>query len=252
MNLSRQNNSLTKLVVTTLCVGLLFAYDYWSAGAVRSLARTLYTPVFSITHATTGFFTHVFTSMTTSESEVDALRARVHELEPLAAAYTALSEKHERLEQEFLHKTTTSYGAEIISLPTESPYGTFLIRQHTEGLFSVGDIVSFKGIAIGSIVQLTPRHAQVQSMLSPDTVLTAVAHGVQVTLHGSGGNNGEADAPRGTELRVGDIVTAPSLNSRPIGVVASVEDDPSLPHVHIVVRPALNLNLLQYVTVEKI
>ena len=80
-------------------------------------------------------------------------------------------------------------------------------------------------------------------------VVEVTVAGSATLLEGRGGGNARALLPRGVEVKENDPVFAPSLGSRPVGVVGSIESDPSLAEQTIHVSLPVNLDSLRYVYV---
>lgn len=255
MNWSRQNNSRSVLVTVTILVLLIYGYDFRTEGSVRSAVRAFSIPVHDLVISPLrnlrvgGFFSRNSALVT----ENTLLKARVLELETTATAYKALSSSFQNLSNEArLPRGTTGVTARIITRPSLSPYGTFLVAIEKGQGVQNGFVVSTQGVVLGTVVDTHDTHAQVELLFAPDRLIAGSVHGVSVTLRGYGGANAHAEAPRGSAIQVGDVMSAPELGWRPIGIVRSVTDDSSQSSIRVIVRPAVNIDAIEFVTIESL
>src|SRR3989344_1907896 len=217
------------LLFTTLVVLVVLGVDLASHGAVRSTVRSFSA---SVLRAVAPVRDSILSSGTfAGRRELAAQMERLEEerarLSERAAAYEILKRENATL-RALLHMSEVrgGVGAAILSSGT-SPYGTLLIDAGTDDGVLVGDIaISEGGVAIDVIIAGSP-----------------------TILDGRGGGNARAKLPRGVEVALGEPVYAPSARSLAVGIVGSIESDPSLAEQTLYVSIPVGFDGLRYLYV---
>lgn len=240
------------LALATLFAVVILALDIFSHGAVRSVVRGLAAHMWvsgdagaqSVAH--TGFFaTH---SMLAHENA--SLNSQLAQCKNDTAEITALRDENAQLRAlANLAARERGVAAAVVSSFLSSPYGTFLISAHAPDV-ATGDLVlTPDGFVIGRITDAGKSTSLVGEIFASDAIIEGLVSGSAATLSGYGGGNARAALPRDVHVVVGDVVIAPSLGQRPIGLVGSVESSASSADQQVYIRLPANLSSLRYVSV---
>ncbi len=246
-----------RLLAATVLVLIVFILDILSGGRVRNLVRSASAGVWSagsgIMHGigSSGFFS----SRRTLQSENDALRKQVAELQENANGFLVLKDENDSL-RSLVHIAAAETGitAPIVSSLRSSPYGTFLIGAGANDGVVAGSLVilgdpSGAGFVAGRVRDVGKKTSLVFELFAPDASMDVTIRGAALTAKGQGGENARAEAPRALPVEVGDIVTAPQLGGRAVGIVGGVKSDPSSSHSDVFIGLPVSLSSAPYVYV---
>lgn len=242
-----------RLIFATVIVVIVFAADFLSGGMIRGVLRSVTSTIWSaVSRAEERVMANgFFSSRAQLASANAALQAQITQYQGKLAAADATAAENEQL-RTLSHLVAQSPGitAPVISSVRTSPYGTFLIGAGSADGVEKGALVqSGDGYVIGKVSDTSARTALVDQLFAPrQTVETQIA-GVPVTLSGEGGGNAIGRAPRGAKISVGDVVTAPSMGGKPIGIVGSVTSDAADAFSAVEVRAPANFTTLRFVYV---
>ncbi|RJQ35462.1 rod shape-determining protein MreC [Candidatus Parcubacteria bacterium] len=249
----RERSQRRKLLVATLLVLFIFAFDFFSAGTVRGALRIVGSAVWSVIHgATTGITTSgIFATRSMVAHENARLKGEISALEEMLAHYQADAMENETLrEMAILAEKEPGLTASVVSSFKASPYGTFLIGAgEAEGVRVNVVVLSKEGFVIGKVIEVSTHQALVEEVFAPRSKLEAIAGSIPLTLAGSGGGNAMGEAPRGSQIATGTPVRAPELDGRLVGIVGDTEGDVAAPSVKVYVRTPVNIETLQFVYV---
>ncbi len=257
MNSYRRNKKgAGTLVVATLIAASILGVDILAHGTLRKEVSALSSGAWDKTSALTASVTEsgVFASRASLARQNANLQAQVNTLQDLQAAYQALSNENAQL-RSLLHLASAAPGvaAPVTSSFRTSPYGTFTIGAGQAEGVAAGDLVATAdGFAVGRVESAASHTALVLQTFAPRATIDGLVDSVPVALSGQGGGVASGEAPHGAVVHVGDIVVAPSLGGRPIGVVGEVDSDPASPSVKLLARVPVNLESLTYVYVEMV
>lgn len=243
-----------RLLVATVVVAALFLADLLTGGAIRAALNTVGSAMWSATRSLSAGVTQsgIFSTKASLARQNAALQAQIAQLQNKAAAYTAVETENQQL-RSLVHLAAVASGttAPVISSFAASPYGTFLIGAGSSDGVQKGTLVATPdGFLIGRVADVSARSALVVGIFAPGQRIDALVDAIPVILSGRGGGTASGEAPRGATISVGDIVTAPSLGQRPIGVVGSVQGNAASASTKLMVRTPVNLESLQFVYVE--
>ena len=242
-----------RLLLATAFVILLFLIDLVTGGKVRAIVRDGAAAVsLTLHHMSAGISASgYFASHAALASENQSLKAHVAALAERAALTTALQEQVATLESlAHLAQSTPGVSAPVASSFIASPYGTFLIGAGSaEGIAPGALVLSGSGFVIGRVTDVGKGTATVVEIFAPQHSIDALIDGSPVTVKGAGGGNAIAQVPHGVTVTVGDPVTAPEFQGRPIGVVGHFDTDPSSAATQVYIGSPVNRAALQYVFV---
>ena len=241
------------LFYATMFVLALFAFDYFSGGAIRI-------PVRSTGLVLWGGANNVFTRIGASgffatraglTRENKSLQERIAAMQGELAAARAASSRMKELEAAaHLVATTPGVSAPVVSSLRVSPYGTFYIGAGSKDGVQKGALVlSAEGFALGRIADVFTAESLVREFFAPGEKIEAIVADRPVSLSGSGGGNAKGELPRGASVEAGTMIFARGDRVHAIGVVGHIEGDPTSASLKLHVRTPVNLETISYVYV---
>ena len=241
------------LALATICVVALFAFDFFSGGAIR-------TPVRAVGLTLWGGANDVFTRIGASgflatraklARENKSLQERIAAMQGEVAAARAGSSRMKELEAAaHLAATAPGVSAPVVSSLRVSPYGTFYIGAGSKDGVQKGTLVlSTEGFALGRIADVFTAESLVREFFAHGEKIEAIVADRPVSLSGSGGGNAKGELPRGASVEVGTMIFARGDRAHAIGVVGHIEGDPTSASLKLYVRTAVNLETISYVYV---
>ena len=244
-----------RLVATSAAVAILFAFDFFSGGALRAPARSLAASV-SLAAGNAGVAITrrgIFATKASLARENDTLRTQLTEAHAAVSEAAALRDENAHLRAlAHLAERAPGIAAPIVSVFGASAYGTFLIGAGTDQGIAAGDIVfSEDGFAIGRVSEAGAKTALVTELFVAGSSLPIVVAQSQITAEGQGGGNARARAPRGLDVKEGDIATAPSHAGAPVGIVLKIESDSASAYTTLYLRTPANLSALRFVFLRR-
>ena len=241
-----------RLLLTTVVVLVLFAADLATGGMIRSAVHAAAASIWSATSSarSTVGDSGYFSSRRSLAEDNASLREQLAQYQERAAGFAVASEENKAL-RSMLKLTELEQGitAPVVSSFRASPYGTFMIGAGTADAAPGSLVLTEGGFVIGRVVDIDTRVALVNALFAADTETDALVAGTAVSVVGLGGGNARTSVPRGVHVALGDIVTAPSLRGRAIGIVGNVESDPTDADQTVHVRLPVNVEALRYVYV---
>ncbi len=191
-------------------------------------------------------------------AENEALHRELAELKlGSASSSAALLESENRELLALLGRASTTpkqlSAAAVLAAPGFLPYDQIVIDLgEADGVSSTSAVYAPGRVLVGHVSDALAHSAKVVLYSSPResyNVIIGPKH-VPVTASGRGGGQYSAEVPHGSEIKVGDAVSDPSLYDRAFGVVISVITDPSNPFDTVLFAPPVNINELRFVLVE--
>lgn len=256
MNSYRPNDrrARRRLLAATVAIVLLFLIDLIFGGVLRTSVRIGTNFLWRAGSAAGTSIAHsgLFATRSGLARQNAALQDTVAQLQDRAAAYTVLSAENQQL-RALVHLAENAPGitAPVISSFRTSPYGTFLIGAGTaDGVRTGALVLTSDGFVIGHVADVSGRSALVIGLFAPGQTIDVLIRGIPVGLKGEGGGKAAGDAPRGVPIVEGDVVVAPSLGQRPVGIVGSVQGSEASAATKLLVRVPVNLEALSFVYVE--
>lgn len=150
-------------------------------------------------------------------------------------------------------KSDSGVLASVIARPPESPYDTLVLAAGENDGVALGmGAFGAGGVPVGVVSAVTDDFSRVTLFSAPSmTTHGWVGRGnLPVVLKGSGAGTLSASLPRSAGVAAGDRVFVPGQGAIPIGTVARVDGDPSIPEVALRIVPALNPFSITWVLVR--
>ena len=166
----------------------------------------------------------------------------------LASENSALAAKADNLSALFgapprERKKDSGILAGVVARPPESPYDTLVLAAgSTDGATLGMEAFGIGGVPLGVVSSITDDFSRITLFSAPGMI----THGwvgvgnLPLSIEGSGAGTFTASLPRSAGVSVGDKVFAPGQGALPIGTVARIDGDPSVPEVTLRITPALN------------
>ncbi len=245
-----ERSARSKLLYATLLVLLLFFLDLLSGGAVRGLVRSGLSQMWrasSSVHSAL-FESGYFSSRRALTDEIEALKAKVQANEEKAAAFEVASSENELL-RSLLNLARQERGvmASVVSSVRASPYGTFLIAAgKSEGIVAGSLVVTEGGFVAGRVSEVQGEVSLVKEIFAGGARTDVMISGAIASASGRGGGNARVAMPRAVPISVGDVVTAPELGGRAVGLVGRVESESASAEQTVYVSLPTNLGSLRY------
>jgi cell shape-determining protein MreC len=161
-------------------------------------------------------------------AENKQLRLQVQDAEDALAVEAAILKENAALSALLGRKDAADnlLLAHVLSGPGNAPYDTMIVDAGSNLGVNVGDIVlAGPHTLLGSVINVYGTQAKIELYSSYGSTLHAVAGPDQhpIDIAGAGGGNFTASVPDTQGVIPGDLVLIPSLGSKVIGVVGSVE-----------------------------
>lgn len=240
-----------QLALATIAVVAVLLADVASGGALRGVVRSTLGGIWAATAhvresiANTGYFrTH-----RSLAAENAALREQVAQYQEDAAALDAVEADNEQL-RAIVHLAREGSGvtAPVVSSFATSPYGTFLIGAGGKDGIRAGSIVlTPDGFVVGRVSEVHPHDALISGVLASGSSIDVVIGAIAATVEGRGGGNGRAEMPRDVPVATGTPAIAPTLGSRPIGILGRIESSQANAAETAYIQLPVNLSTLRYV-----
>jgi cell shape-determining protein MreC len=229
---------------------LLLLADIASGGRIRGFVKTSAAGLWTFSaHARAGIFeSGYFSSRASLAAENAALREALSHAQEDAASYRALQAENQEL-RSLVHLAAQFPGltAPIVSSVYSSPYGTLLIGAGP-GSVAPGDIaLTADGFAVATIESVAARASTAMQVFAPNSTVNVLIGATAAQASGRGGGNARAKLPRDAAVSVGDVVTAPELGGRPVGIVGSIDTSPAAAEQTVYISLPVDLASLKFV-----
>jgi cell shape-determining protein MreC len=240
------------LLSITLIAVIILAVDLLTHGSVRSYVRGFAPRVTVAGNAGTDAVvnTGFFATHSALAHENAALKIQIAQYQDQVSENAVLREQNDQL-RSLVDLAASEHGitAVVVSSYLASPYGTFLISVHAPDVANGDLVLSGGGFVIGRIANAGPTTSLVREVFASDASIEGLVSGADATIDGYGGGNARAALPRDVHVAVGDLVLAPTLGGRPVGVVGSVESSAASADQKVYIRLPVNLSSIRYVHV---
>jgi cell shape-determining protein MreC len=254
MNLSRRNNTERwRLLAATVLVVVVFLFDIFTGGSVRSLVRSaagsMWQGAGAVVHALDAGGWLASRSALAGENQY--LRAELAKVQDRSAGYSALLEENARLQSMLdMTKEHPKGIVAVVSSPVAlSPNHTHLIAAGSSEGVKVGDVaITDAGFIVGRIIEVQAHTALMKEVFASGETLTAVINKNTITITGKSGV-GYGRLAHEMEAQVNDPVFAAAFGHRPIGIVGSVESTSTNAYRDMYVDLPVNPQALQFVYV---
>lgn len=250
----RRNLGRSRLIYVTSLVVIVFLLDLVAGGRLRAAIRTSASAVYvSLNHV--GVVVHlsgIFSTRSSLAHQNAVLEVELRSYRSKDAAYASMLQENARLRAlTGLAAKKKGVAASVVSDPSASPYGTFIIDGGTEQSISRGDIVfTSDGFAIGIVSDPGPSTSLVTEIFAPDASIEGIVGDTSIVLRGGGGGNARAQAPRDARVGVGDVVRVPRVDA-PVGVIEKVQSESTSAYKELYMRIPANLSTLSFVYVAR-
>jgi cell shape-determining protein MreC len=244
-----QREGRRRLLWVTLLIVFLLLVDIASGGRIRGLVKTGAAGLWKLSaHARAGIFeSGYFSSRASLAAENAALREALSHAQEDAASYRALQTENQEL-RSLVHLAAQFPGltAPIVSSVYSSPYGTLLIGAGPG--VAPGDIaLTADGFAVATIESAAAGASTATQVFAPNSTVNVLIGATAAQASGRGGGNARAKLPRDAAVSVGDVVTAPELGGRPVGVVGKVDASPAAAEQTVYISLPVDLASLKFV-----
>lgn len=241
------------MYVTALVI-IVFLLDLVAGGRLRAAIRTGASNVYLSLHhvGMVAYLSGVFSTKNTLAHENARLMQELDAYRAKDAAYAIELQENARLRALVgLAASIKGATASVISEPSASPYGTFVIDRGTDASVTRGDTVyTPDGFAIGIVSDPGGKTALVTEIFAPDASIEAIVGDTSLVLRGEGGGNARAQAPRDARIKTGDIVRVPKVNA-PVAVIEKIETESTGAYKTVYMRIPANLATLSLVYVAR-
>jgi cell shape-determining protein MreC len=140
----------------------------------------------------------------------------------------------------------------IISRPTKTPYDTLIIDSGSQSGIKIGDLVLIDGnVFIGTIYEVSDYFSKVRLYSSPGekTDVLIGESKIQKEAFGIGSGNFKVEFPKDQEVKEGDSVVIPSINSNIFGVVEKIEQKSVDSFKTVLFKSPINIQEIRFVEV---
>ncbi|MDE1919539.1 MAG: rod shape-determining protein MreC [Patescibacteria group bacterium] len=208
----------------------------------------IFTPVFGSADAL-ATKSHVFISSFSDKAALALENERLSaENAALASENTALAAKAASVSALVSagaksRKSDSGILASVVARPPESPYDTLVLAAGKNDGVALGqEAFGIGSVPLGVVSFVTDDFSRITLFSTPGmTIHGWVGRGnLPLSIEGSGGGTFRASLPRSAGVLAGDTVYAPGEGALPIGTVARIDGDPSMPEVALRIAPALN------------
>jgi len=210
-------------------------------------------------------FTPVFRSAETLSGKGRALFSGFENAATLAKENERLQEENTALtleNQALIKKEASTAGlslikegilAGVVARPPESPYDTLVLAAGAKAGVTLGqEAFGGGGVPLGVVSSVLPDFSRVTLFSTHDFVTSGWVGdtNLPISLQGAGAGAMSATVARAASIKVGDTVFVPGPGMLPIGKVARIDSDPSVPGVTLRIQSTLNLFSVAWVTLR--
>lgn len=234
-----------------ILVGLLFLFR----PALQGGAFTVFIPVWKVADSL-GSSVFSIPSYFSSKAGLSAQNRKLQQ--DLSASQASVLDRNQLYEENLALKermgriaVPNSALASVLLRPPEVPYDTLLIDIGEDADIEVGDKVASHGtLLIGKITEVGAHFARVTLFSSPNEKYNGFLRGnIPVEVVGIGGGSLMMQVPYEAKVKVGDLVTLPSIESNTASVVEHIEPGQGDSAVTAYLRLPVNQLELRFVDV---
>jgi cell shape-determining protein MreC len=237
---------------------LIFAAHSFFPGTFSGFFMSVGSPIWQARASVALSFSGVgsyFQTHRSLEEENERLRVQVRRSSLTALERDLLAEENNDLKElmgrQRFEQTTL---AAILARPTVSPYDTFIIDVGEADGIRRDELVIADGIVVIGFVEEVFTHTSRVLLFSAPGISHEVLIGPNATpaeAVGQGGGNFRTELPRGLEIKEGDPVVIPSIDTEIFGVVGKIIVSASEPFQEILFTNPINMNDIRYVEVSR-
>jgi cell shape-determining protein MreC len=160
----------------------------------------------------------------------------------------SVSQEFEYFKNQFGTSSVQDNSFKVILRPPFTPFDNLRITGKLEP-YQVGDLVSYKSILIGKIVEKSNRYATVELFSSPEKSTPIVVKGTQFEAKGLGGGRFVFEVGKDFEINEGEPVIYPEQDILVLGVVEFVESKEEDLFKKIYFNLPVPLDMISYVMI---
>lgn len=253
---TRRISSTTKKVIGVCFVALaLVVALLLFRPTLQGGASVVFIPVWKIAD---GFGEGVFAIPNYFKSKSDLIEQNRKFLQDLSLSQIAVLDRNQLYEENLALKERmgriaqpNSALASVILRPPEVPYDTLLIDIGSDADIEVGDKVAGQGtLLVGKVQEVYAHSARVVLFSSPGEKYNGFLRGsIPVEVQGQGGGSLVMQVPYDAQVKVGDLVTLPGIESNTTSVVEHIKPGQGDSAVTAYLRLPLNQHELRFVDV---
>ncbi len=253
MSFLRRNASFVLALVLILGFGSLFSFNNPLRAVATNTTRGMTAAVWEAAQGARESFDSYggISARATLAEENKSLREEIARLQSLSLHNDVLKTENATLRDMFGLREAYPEGvsAPVLSNPSVSPYGTFVIGSGSADGVAVGSFVlSAPRVAIGQVREVGEHTALVGLFSAHGQKSEVMINAVRATYEGRGDGNGLVVVPRGITVNVGDASVLPGLPFA-IGFVGYIKSNPQDAETLVLVRVPTNLPGLSFVRI---
>lgn len=191
----------------------------------------------------------------------EELKEKNSVLETEVLSCAIIQKENEELKTKFYRQTLAVEEkyilAGILSAPPRSPYDVLILDGGAEnGIQNGMAVIAYNDILIGYVAETFPKTSKIKMVSFPGEETSAILQSAAGESHifvsaiGKGGGNMEIKLPNSIEVKSGDYVITPGLNSLILGITGKIEVNLAESSQTILFRAPLNIQELKYVMIK--
>jgi cell shape-determining protein MreC len=237
----------TAAAVLILAVGVQFFAPHLIPGIITSVVRPFWRMEFSAVSGS-------FASPASLLAENERLRRELSGVDVRLQAVQALEIENGELKAMLGRASSTPrILAAVLKRPPLTLYDELIIDVGRDyGVASGTPVYSPEHVRIGTVTDVLSQTSKVRLLSSPGEkyeVLIGI-YREPATAVGRGGGQYEAKVPHEASIAEGDLVTNPSLDSAPLGVITAKISDPAEAFDTVLFAPNINIYKMRWVLVD--
>ncbi|MDQ3076833.1 MAG: rod shape-determining protein MreC [bacterium] len=258
-NKRKKNRKIRTILIVFLLISITFLLNFFAPHFLSPMVHAVGVPA----GESRGFFAEHVRNIINLLQSKRSLVMQNRELREKQQLFSALEAEKTRLHLENIslksqlgRKEVLAHEiiAYIVSKPGFSPYDTLIIDVGEKDGVKAGDlVVADRSIIIGEIESVLPGSSKVISYSSSGykTDIFIGEKSIQTIAEGKGGGNFEVKLPRNADVKEGDTVMLSKYPDKLFGTITSIKISDSDTFERILFRGIVDINQLQFVTVEK-
>ncbi len=182
------------------------------------------------------------------EEQVKQLRTENTELKLENLLNKNISNEFEYFKSQFGEVTQQNTFFKVILRPPFTPFDRIRIAGNLEP-YQVGNLVFYKSLLIGKIIEKDNRYATVELFSSPEKKTVITVKGTQFEAHGLGGGRYVFEASKDFDVTEGEPIVYPEQTVVILGVVEFVESREEDLFKKVYFNLPTSLDMISYVTI---
>lgn len=140
----------------------------------------------------------------------------------------------------------------VLAKPNRTPYDTLIIDVGRDSGVEKGNVVVVYGdVVIGEIDEVSRKNSRVKLFSSPGEEIDIIIgkENIESIAYGIGGGNFLIRLPHGIDVEEGDVISFPAINVALIGIIETIDIQPSSSFQNILFKSPVNMYELKWVEV---